>query len=452
MRNSPDTSRLLRQLFCAVLTIVTPAGLGACSGEAHEDEASGTDAGVAQDASAATATPDASPDSGESDPLEGVTVVKAEIADRPLAKLDDDWMARVNDGDRLFDQFYFPAQGLGPVYIRSSCGSCHKDDGRGPGAVRKMAMLDKDGMPLSDQSGLTWGNTVRPQTIEGKEHGINAPEDDPSVLITVRQPPATFGRGYLEAIDDAEIERVEAEQADRDDGISGRINWVTYTSAPNPDTRFHAHERGERLIGRFGLKARIATLDDFAADALQGDMGLTSPLRPIELPNPEGDSDDLPGVDVSPDTVNHLADYMRMLRIPARKLDGEQAQQGKALFEQARCNVCHVPSLHTSKDYALPPLADKDAAVFSDLLLHDMGKSFFDGVSDMDANPTEWRTAPLLGLRFMRTYLHDGRSKTIADAIEQHGAPDSEAADSVQRYRDLSDDARAALLAYVSAL
>jgi CxxC motif-containing protein (DUF1111 family) len=259
-----------------------------------------------------------------------------------------------------------------------------------------------------------------------------------------------FGRGYIEAIADSEIERVEAEQAARDDGISGRINWVTYTSHANPDTRFHEPEQGARMIGRFGLKARIATLDDFAADALLGDMGITSDLRPVELPNPEGDSDERPGVDVDPDTVNLLADYMRVLRIPTRKL--QDHAQGEELFAQSQCGACHVPSLHTSADYALPQLADVDAPVFSDLLLHDMGKGFGDEIHDFSATSTEWRTAPLLGLRFLRTYLHDGRAKTIEQAIELHGAPDSEAADSVQRFRDLSDEDRTALLAYVSAL
>lgn len=381
--------------------------------------------------------------------LEGVTLVREDAGNRPLPNLDREWESRFNAGDGLFEHRYFESQGLGPVYIRSSCASCHENDARGPGAVRKMVMLDQDGVPLSDQSGLTWGNTIRPQTISGVETGIVAPENG-SLLITVRQPPAVFGRGYLEAIADSEIERVEAEQAERDDGISGRINWVTYTSHANPDTRFHAHVQGERVIGRFGLKARIATLDDFSADALLGDMGITSDMRPNELPNPEGDTDERPGVDVAPETVNLLADYMRLLRIPARKVQ-DQAH-GQKLFEEAQCGVCHVPSLHTEPDYALPQLADIDAHVFSDLLLHDMGKGFGDEIHDFSATSTEWRTAPLLGLRFLRTYLHDGRAKTIEQAIELHGAPDSEAAGSVQHFRDLSSEDKDALLAYVSAL
>lgn len=393
----------------------------------------------------AASTADASPSE-----LAGITLVREDRGNRPLPGLDSDWLARFNEGDALFDHSYFESQGLGPVYIRAACSSCHADDARGPGAVRKMVMLNRDGEPLDDQSELTWGNTIRPQTTGDVPQGVVAPEDDGSVLVTVRMPPATFGRGYMEAIADSEIERMEAEQADRDDGISGRINWVTYTSEPNPDTRFHAFDRGDRLIGRFGLKAKIATLDDFTADAMQGDMGITSDLRPKELPNPAGDDDALPGVDVEPDTVNLVADYVRTLRIPAREYEDDA--RGKALLSEARCDVCHVPSLRTSADYALPALADIDAPVYTDMLLHDMGTDFGDGLSDFSASSWEWRTAPLMGLRFLKNYLHDGRASTIEEAIELHGAPSSEAADSVRRYRELDDDDREALLQYVSAL
>ena len=97
----------------------------------------------------------------------------------------------------------------------------------------------------------------------------------------------------MEAVLDSEIERVEREQAARTDGIHGRINRVTYASEPNPDDLARTYAKGDAgLIGRFGLKARIATLDDFTADAFQGDMGITTPLRPVELPNPDGLTDD----------------------------------------------------------------------------------------------------------------------------------------------------------------
>jgi CxxC motif-containing protein (DUF1111 family) len=385
----------------------------------------------------------------EANGLEGITLVREDPGGRPLAKLPEEWLMRFRAGDALFEHSYLDAQGLGPVFIRSSCVSCHEDDARGPGAVRKMVLVDDDGAPLADQSALPFGNTVRPQTVGDLTQGITVPDDGKKLLVSTRMPAAVFGRGYMEAVTDDEILRIEAEQAERDDGISGRINWVTYTSNRNTESRFTAHDKGQRLIGRFGLKARVASLDDFTADAMQGDMGMTSDMRPDELPNPAGDTDDVPGVDLAPEPINLIADYMRTLRIPNRKpADAE----GAKLFEQAQCGACHTPTLHTDPAYPVQLLADIDAPIYTDMLLHDMGPGFSDGLSDQSATPTEWRTAPLLGMRFMRKYLHDGRAATVEEAIELHGGEGSEAAGSVKRFHALDDKRRAQLLAFVSGL
>src|SRR6185503_11387239 len=107
---------------------------------------------------------------------------------------------------------------------------------------------------------------------------------------------------------DSEIQRVANEQAARSDAIKGRVNHVTYASEANTDKTYHSHVKGDAVIGRFGLKARVATLDDFAADAFQGDMGITSPLRPNEFQNPDAlTDDDKPGPDVDYASVNSRA-------------------------------------------------------------------------------------------------------------------------------------------------
>jgi CxxC motif-containing protein (DUF1111 family) len=187
-----------------------------------------------------------------------------------------------------------------------------------------------------------------------------------------------FGRAYLEAIADSEIERMAAEQSVRADGIHGRVNRVTFHSQGTVDPRFPAHVAGETgLIGRFGVKARLATLDDVVADALQGDLGLTSALRPVELPNPDGLSDDLlPGIDVPDGQLAVLVEYTRLLDIPPRP---PPDARGVTLFDSVGCAVCHVPSLRTRGDWPTPQLANIDAPVFTDLLLHDMGADLADG-------------------------------------------------------------------------
>ena len=385
------------------------------------------------------------------DPLSDLQLVRSHPSDLPLPGLSGEWFDRFTRGDALFERAFRPAQGLGPVFIRQSCNSCHASDARGPGVVRKMVVVESDGRtPASDQSRLPYGHTVRPQLAAGAQMGVTVPDDHDDILVTKRDPPAVFGRGYLEAVMDAEIMRVEAEQADG--GIvSGRINWVQYNSESNPDQRFHAYTHGERLVGRFGLKARIASLDEFAADAFQGDMGITSELRPFELPNPAGADDDLPGIDLDSEMLNSVADYMRLLALPARLPDSEDPR-GKALFAQAGCADCHVPQLHTRADYPIEALADVDAPLYTDMLLHDMGAEFSDGLPEYDADASEWRTPPLIGLHHIRRYLHDGRASTLEEAVEMHSGSGSEAEYAVARYNDLAATDRATLVRFVSAL
>jgi CxxC motif-containing protein (DUF1111 family) len=357
-------------------------------------------------------------------------------------------------GDRLFEVPFRAADGLGPLYIRTSCESCHAADARGSGLVGKMVVVEADGWTTSaDQSALPWGHTQRPFVTAGAMTPLEPPQGSPSVRFTLRLPPAVFGRGYMEAVDDKEIERMEAQAATRTDGIAGRINRLTYQSEFNPDSRFFSFEKGQSgLIGRFGLKGRVATLDDFTADAFSGDMGLSSPLRPNEPENPDGRKDDLKtGVDLSLAQINDVADYMRLLEIPPRR---NQSEAGKTLFAQMKCSVCHAPSLRTRADYPIAALANIDAPVYTDFLLHDMGAALSDGFGGIDgqARSKEWKTAPLIGLRYFSSYLHDGRAKTVEQAVSMHAQPDSEARASLELFNALSPTDKSILLTFVQGL
>lgn len=354
------------------------------------------------------------------------------------------------EGDNLFDLVLHEADGLGPLYTRAACGACHTGGVRGPGSVQKMVAVEADGFTTAaDQSMFPFGHTVHPLTTAGATTPI-VPPNDPSVKVTLRVGPPILGRGYLEAIQEAEIIARESEQAARSDGIHGHVNLVTYQSEPNPDPTFNPHQKGDTLIGRFGTKARIGTLDEFTADALQGDMGVTSPLRPTEFANPDGLTDDLkPGVDVTADSVNKRAMYVRLTAIPDRR---DQTPEGAALFAKAKCDVCHAPAMRTEEAYPIAALAGMDAPVFTDMLLHDMGPGLADGMIDESAGSREWRTAPLIGVRFNTTFLHDGRATTVEDAILAHASDGSEASESIAIFEDLSPADRAVLLAYVTGL
>lgn len=368
-------------------------------------------------------------------------------SDVPIDGLSGDEIARFDDGDALFDLPFRPADGLGPLFIRSACSACHAEASRGPGLVQKFALVETDDVtPAADQSALTWGHSVRQGLAAGATTPITPPPL-PGIKLTLRLGPPVLGRGYVEAVDDAELVRLEAEQAARSDGIHGVVNRAPYASLPGSAATFGGFATGEIVIGRLGLKSRIATLDDFTADAFQGDMGLTTPMRPTELANPDGLTDDLrPGVDLAQDRIDRIAFYLRRIAIPRRV---GLAERGAALFARIACAACHVPALRTRTDYPVAQLAGIDAPIYSDLLLHDMGAALADGMTDGNARSLEWRTAPLIGLRFATTYLHDGRAHSVTEAVLAH---DGEARGARDAFQALSPDDQRSLIDFVEAL
>jgi CxxC motif-containing protein (DUF1111 family) len=391
----------------------------------------------------------------DNSPNTTTAAISEDGVDLPLRRADADQRSAFRTGDSLFGTPFRAVDGLGPLYIRDNCESCHQEGGRGPGNVQKVAWLQADG--VTPGAAMPYDNSLRPYSADAHVSPLVAPTDRPTpdqqLKLTTRMPAAVLGRGYLEAIDDAEIVRMESEQAVRSDAIHGRINRVVYRSTESADPQFHQFVLGQtNLIGRFGLKARQPTLDDFTADALAGDMGITSPQRPNEPKNPAGVTDDAkPGQDVTVDVVRKISTYVRLTEIPARD-PAPDTPQARALFDQALCSACHTPSLRTRSDYPIAQLAGIAAPVFTDMLLHAMGTDLADGVLDESARSDEWRTAPLVGLRFQRSYLHDGRATDIANAILMHDGPGSQASESVARFAALGDAEQAALVAFVSSL
>lgn len=370
----------------------------------------------------------ASPESGPASAR--ATRAKVDRASLPVLELTEGELQRFKRGDALFEATIRESDGLGPLYVRDACNACHVDDGRGPGLVTKMALVERAPHELAQL--LPYGTTERPYATAGAKTALLAPSD-PRVKVTPRLPPAVFGRGYLEAIANSDIEKLAERAVARSGSARGRLSRL-------PDGS----------IGRFGVKARIATLQGFVVDALSSDMGLSSPAAPQEPPGPEGLRDDhKPGVDFTEEQVELLRDYVRGLAIPARSTS---SARGERWFRQARCTDCHEPGFRTRDDYPVRALAGVRAEVYTDLLLHDMGESLSDGQHEAGAQPREFRTAPLMGLRFLPSYLHDGRAKTIREAIEAHGAADSEGRDSVRAFHALSPARQSELVSFVEAL
>jgi CxxC motif-containing protein (DUF1111 family) len=254
------------------------------------------------------------------------------------------------------------------------------------------------------------------------------------VLTSLRQPPPIFGLGLLEAVPEQALhELADPDDADGD-GISGRPNYVWGIAEQST------------VIGRFGLKANQPDLEQQSAAAYHGDMGVTSPLIPEE----DGTSD------VDQRTLDAANFYSQSLSVPARRrVDDPLVQQGEKLFEQVGCADCHVSTLETG-DSEIEMLANQTFHAYTDLLLHDMGEGLADKRPDFEADGYEWRTPPLWGVGLTQTvlpgsgYLHDGRARTLEEAILWHGG---EAQASRDAFRDeLGSAERTSLLAFLQSL
>jgi len=370
----------------------------------------------------------------------------ADVLDAPIAGLTQAELATFARGDAEFGRPFAPNTGLGPIFNNVSCASCHSGDGRGrpENALRRIGSAN-DGFLAS-----LGGPQIQDKAIAGAD-----PETVPSgVAVSLRLPPPVFGVGLIEAIPDAAI-LVLADSLDANgDGISGRPNWVTgadYVPAYEP-----GGGAGVRL-GRFGRKAQTPTLLQQTVEAYHQDIGITSDFRPVENRNPRSSvpteaADRAGDPEVPAATVFAVVQYIRTLAPPAPGEATAQRLEGRLLFDQLRCAGCHVTSLTTGQS-RVAALANRPVALYSDLLLHDMGDALADNRPDGSADGREWRTAPLWGLRLMRRFLngdafllHDGRARSVDEAIRLHGG---EAKASRDAFLALTPAQRAALLDFV---
>ncbi len=215
---------------------------------------------------------------------------------------------------------------------------------------------------------------------------------------------------------------------------------------------------GDMRVGRFGWKAQNATLLAFAGDAYLNEMGVTNRLFPTENA-PNGRADLLAKFDQVADIedaidpasgkgdIDHLANFMRFLAPPPQVRPDADALAGARVFEKAACSACHTPVMFTGAN-PVAALSRQPVRLYSDLLLHDMGR-LGDGIEQGDAKMREMRTAPLWGLRARTALLHDGRAKSVTDAITQH---DGTAAGSRRRFEALPAHEQRQLLEFLKTI
>ncbi len=369
----------------------------------------------------------------------------ADLFDAPLEGLTSEELAAFVRGDEAFGQGFAPATGLGPIFNNRSCAACHSGDGRG----RPENALTRFG-EAPDFARTTGGPQLQDQAIPGAK-----PELLPTgVAFSLRLPPPVFGVGLIESIPVADV-LANADSSDANgDGISGRPNWVT----PAGFVPENEPGGGSGLqLGRFSRKAQVSTLLQQTTEAYHQDIGITTDFMPEENVNPQTGAstlaaDFVPDPELDASTVQSVVFYLRTLAPPAPGEDTPQRQQGRELFSSVGCAACHVPEFTTGSN-AIEALSNMPVVLYSDLLLHDMGDGLADDRADGSATGREWKTPPLWGLRIMRDFLngdafllHDGRARSVEDAILFHGGE----ADSARvRFESLGAGDKAALLDFV---
>jgi CxxC motif-containing protein (DUF1111 family) len=385
--------------------------------------------------------------------------------------------------------------GLGPLFNTNSCQSCHIKDGRGhppegpeDSALSMIVRLSVPATtPEERQIELTQGNLPDPlyghqlqdaaipgilaegrvvfhwtesevRLSDGEVVSLRRPlmaltdlnygPTHQRIVLSPRVAPALIGLGLLEAIPESAILAREDVDDQNPDGISGKANRV----------RSLAENRN--ILGRFGWKAGQPSLMQQNAAAFHGDLGLTSHLFPQApctvsqtacLNAPDGGP-----FEVSESILSAIEFYTRNLAVPARR--GAHlpiVRQGQQVFMDAGCATCHTPSFTTARFTDQPEQSEQTIWPYTDLLLHDMGDDLADGAAEYLAEGREWRTPPLWGLGYLQEVnghirlLHDGRARSIMEAILWHGGEAQAACDRIIR---LNRSDRVALMAFLESL
>ena len=344
------------------------------------------------------------------------------------------------EGLAEFSEVETVEDGLGPVFNGKSCAECHavpsvggSEPNVGVARETRIGRLFKGVFdPLDGSVSVDRGGGLLQQRainlpgcpLKGE---VVPPE---ATFVSLRNSPPLFGAGLMEAIPEATI------LLNKSNG--GRANYVF-----NPDGN------GTEL-GRFGWKAQVATLHQFAGDAYLNEMGITNPSFPHEN-RPQGESIP-PGCDTPLDPeddgsgVTGFTNFMRFLAPAPRRPITAQVRQGERVFSEIGCASCHVPTMMTGPN-SVAALSNKRVNLFSDLLLHDVGTG--DGIEQGEAKGSEFRTAPLWGLSRRVRFMHDGGSRSIEDAILRHGG---QAQNAVSGFGRLSSSDHDALLAFLGSL
>jgi CxxC motif-containing protein (DUF1111 family) len=410
----------------------------------------------------------------------------------PLAGVTDHETEYFLAGKEEFEEAEEVSEGLGPTLNLDSCGGCHSQPaigGTSPAINPQVAFAAANGgrdlvPPFLSANGpvrearFIWNRDGTPDggvhalfTITGREGAgacrISQPDFARELAnrnVIFRIPTPTFGLGLIEQIPDSAILANMAANGSAKTvlGIRGRANFAVDGRTISGQTNRNGNDG---TIARLGWKAQNKSLLLFSGEAYNVEMGISNELfqnerdetancnyarHPNSVTNPEAETT----IDAL-SAIEKFAFFMRLLAPPAPSPNtpngAPSIANGRNVFNSVGCAFCHTPSFTTGNS-ALAALRDQQVKLFSDLLVHDMGIGLADGVSQGQAGPREFRTAPLWGLGQRIFFLHDGRTSDLAAAIRAHQSIGSEANGVVQNFQGLSENQKQDLFNFLRSL
>lgn len=342
------------------------------------------------------------------------------------------------------------ADGIGPVYNALACVDCHQNPviGGNSQVLEVRAGRYSRGV-FTEHPG---GSLIHSRAIDAAAQERVA--DDMQVR-TFRASTSVLGLGFVEAIPDQTLIDIANLQPLQSGGaIRGQVVSVDIVESP-----------GVRRVGRFGWKNQQASLLSFSGDAYVNEMGITTPLFPVENTSNGNSIVEFDPLPIEPDDGDNgdlelFTQFMRSTKAPPRDAAlaaTPEAQAGSVLFNQIGCAICHTPSIATAPAGTILnggtftvsiALGDKIIHPYSDFALHDVGTG--DGiVQGVSSARNKVRTVPLWGLRTRGRFMHDGASLTLNEAVLRHGG---EATFVAFVYRFLPSSDRGKILTFLKSL
>jgi CxxC motif-containing protein (DUF1111 family) len=367
-----------------------------------------------------------------------------EILDGPVEGLTPEQNNIFLQGDAAFnDEIFTPETGLGPLFVATSCGTCHAGDGKG----HPFTTLTRFGQ--TDSTGNHYMQMGGPQLQHRANPGYQPEQIPPGTTYSNFTPPANTGLGLLEAVPDTTLLALADENDTDRDGISGRPNWITIPSYVS--LRNNAVEWNGKYLGRFGKKAAVYNLLQQTVGAYNQDMGITSVYEPVDTYTRQKMD-----AEVSNETVSDVVFYLQTLKAPIpRNQDDAEVKEGKQIFINTGCAKCHTLQLQTGQS-SIAALSNKTIFPYTDFLLHDIGNEMDDGYTEGNAKTYEWRTPALWGLGLSKNsqggqyfLMHDGRARSIDEAVLLHGG---EAQQIKINYQQLTPEEKNKLIKFLESL